>query len=288
MNGMDSVLRQNGVGGNASSESGVSNSANEEGRTNLIINYLPQVMSQGELTTLFQSAGDIASCKLCRDKDTGISLGYGFVNYRKPEDAESAIKTFNGMKILNKTIKVSYARPSSEAIKGANLYVSGLPPNITLNELEEMFGRYGRIINSRLLMDENKAWKAANGGDNNGVGFIRFDQRMEAERAIEALNGTIPEGSTTPIQVKFAADPTKKLSANFMQQIPRRIYPAAAVAAAARINTGKSVLPINKGLQRFSPLMSATDPHHPHHHHHQYHPVGTVSYFANYKGSYRN
>jgi len=37
---------------------------------------------------------------------TGQSLGYGFVNYKSPDDAEKAIKTLNQLKIQNKTIKV--------------------------------------------------------------------------------------------------------------------------------------------------------------------------------------
>lgn len=45
-------------------------------------------------------------------------------------------------------------------------------------------------------------------GLSKGVGFIRFDQRMEAERAIQELNGTIPKGSTEPITVKFANNPS--------------------------------------------------------------------------------
>ncbi len=45
-------------------------------------------------------------------------------------------------------------------------------------------------------------------GLSKGVGFIRFDQRIEAERAIQKLNGTIPEGATEPITVKFANNPS--------------------------------------------------------------------------------
>lgn len=49
--------------------------------------------------------------------------------------------------------QVSFARPSSESIKGANLYVSGLPKNITQPDLEAIFDSYGRIITSRILSD---------------------------------------------------------------------------------------------------------------------------------------
>lgn len=34
-------------------------------------------------------------------------MGYGFVNYHRPEDAEKAINTLNGLRLQNKTIKVS-------------------------------------------------------------------------------------------------------------------------------------------------------------------------------------
>lgn len=37
---------------------------------------------------------------------TGQSLGYGFVNYQRAEDADKAVSTFNGLRLQNKTIKV--------------------------------------------------------------------------------------------------------------------------------------------------------------------------------------
>ena len=45
-------------------------------------------------------------------------------------------------------------------------------------------------------------------GLSKGVGFIRFDTRGEAERAIDKLNGTVPQGATEPITVKFANNPS--------------------------------------------------------------------------------
>lgn len=46
-------------------ENGISE---EESATNLIINYLPQEMTEEELRTLFASVGPLESCKLIRDK----------------------------------------------------------------------------------------------------------------------------------------------------------------------------------------------------------------------------
>ncbi|KAK1800948.1 hypothetical protein P4O66_004705 [Electrophorus voltai] len=50
--------------------------ANDDSKTNLIVNYLPQNMTQEEFRSLFGSIGEIESCKLVRDKITG-TLGRG-------------------------------------------------------------------------------------------------------------------------------------------------------------------------------------------------------------------
>lgn len=44
---------------------------NDDSKTNLIVNYLPQNMTQEEFRSLFGSIGEIESCKLVRDKITG-------------------------------------------------------------------------------------------------------------------------------------------------------------------------------------------------------------------------
>ncbi|TRY81987.1 hypothetical protein DNTS_030990 [Danionella cerebrum] len=206
----------------------------KDSKTNLIVNYLPQNMSQDELRSLFSSIGEVESAKLIRDKVAGMystahaklisinfvnatdpichSLGYGFVNYLNPNDAERAISTLNGLRLQSKTIKVSFARPSSDSIKDANLYISGLPKTMMQKDVEEMFGRYGRIINSRVLVDQVS-------GLSRGVAFIRFDKRSEAEEAIKDLNGKKPPGATELMNVKFAASPNQVKNTN--QVIPQ-------------------------------------------------------------------
>jgi len=189
--------------GNARSQLSPIKSDYEESKTNLIVNYLPQAMTQDDLRSLFSSMGELESCKLIRDKVSGQSLGYGFVNFVNATDAEKAITTLNGLKMQLKTIKVSFARPSTPLIKDANLYVSGLPKNMTHEDLQRVFQPYGRIITSRILQD-------ACTGMSRGVGFVRFDKRPEAENAINSLNNTIPLKCKDPITVKFANNPSQK------------------------------------------------------------------------------
>lgn len=68
-NGLDNsvVGQQNGGGGGQGG-------GQEESKTNLIVNYLPQTMTQEEIRSLFSSIGEVESCKLIRDKVTGKTL----------------------------------------------------------------------------------------------------------------------------------------------------------------------------------------------------------------------
>ena len=131
----------------------------------------------------------------------GQSLGYAFVNYVRQEDADKAIHSLNGMHLQNKMIKVSFARPSSDSIKGANLYVCGLHKDFGQSDLERMFTPFGTIISSKILSDSKT-------GMSKGVGFVRFDQRCEAEMAIAKLNLKQYENCLEPLIVKFANTPT--------------------------------------------------------------------------------
>lgn len=177
----------------------------DSSKTNLIVNYLPQEMTEEELRTLFSSIGPLESCKLIKNKATRVSLGYAFVNYVNTIDAERAIETLGGMKLTNKNIKVSYARPSCNEIKNANLYISGMPLACTKESLARLFGRFGDIITCKVLEDDS--------GSSKGVGFVRFDKRKQAESAIDALNNQIPDlpGALKPLTVKFANPPSQKL-----------------------------------------------------------------------------
>ena len=166
-------------------------------QTNLIVNYLPPTMTEDEVRNLFVTVGPIQSCKVIKEKLTQASLGYAFINYTNPGDAEKAIQSLNGLPLQNKTIKVSYARPSSSTIKNANLYVAYLPKNYTQTELEALFRPFGNIITSKILIDTAT-------GLSRGVGFVRFDKHTEADNAILALNGKLLPGCTQPILVKFA------------------------------------------------------------------------------------
>lgn len=166
----------------------------DDTKTNLIVNYLPQTMSDEEFRVLFAKYGDLRSARIIRKKSTGYSYGFGFVDYINPVDALKAIDALNGSEVNHKKIKVSFARPSSDEIKNANLYVSNLPPDYDESNVQELFATYGEIIQCRLL--SNRA----------GTAFVLFNLHDEAQNALDSLNNTLIPGTNLKISVKFATN----------------------------------------------------------------------------------
>ncbi|MBV44690.1 MAG: hypothetical protein CML87_02445 [Rhodobiaceae bacterium] len=72
----------------------------------LIVLNLPRNFDEQSLALLFKKIGDIKSCNLVIDKDTGISKGFGFVEMALDHEGESAINALHGSKVGNNSIRV--------------------------------------------------------------------------------------------------------------------------------------------------------------------------------------
>ena len=81
--------------------------------TKLYIGNLPFKTKEEDLQTLFQQAGAVESVNIIRDKFSGQSRGFGFVEMTSAEDAEKAIQMFNGHSMDNREIVVNEARPQA-------------------------------------------------------------------------------------------------------------------------------------------------------------------------------
>ncbi|KAH7817183.1 putative ELAV protein [Monocercomonoides exilis] len=164
----------------------------------LIVNYLPSSLTADGFRSLFAPYGTITSYKLVTNKKTGASLGYGFIEYTLPEEAEFAIHNLNRRQIENKVLKVSYARNPSPEIKNANMYVSGLHQDLNIEGLEQLFRPFGTIITSNILKDQT--------GRSRCVGFVRMSQHSEAVAAVHALNGQVYMGKTLTVKIESTTD----------------------------------------------------------------------------------
>ncbi len=81
--------------------------------TKLYVGNLPFKAREEELQSLFQQAGTVESVNIIRDKISGQSRGFGFVEMSSSEDAQKAIEMFNGHSMENREIIVNEARPQA-------------------------------------------------------------------------------------------------------------------------------------------------------------------------------
>ena len=81
--------------------------------TKLYVGNLPFKVREEELTALFQEAGAVESVNIIRDKFSGQSRGFGFVEMASPEEAQKAIEMLNGRSLENREIIVNEARPQA-------------------------------------------------------------------------------------------------------------------------------------------------------------------------------
>lgn len=64
-----------------------------------------------ELEELFAAFGTVTSAKVIKDRETGNSKGFGFVEMPNQDEAENAIETLNESTFKGSKIKVNQARP---------------------------------------------------------------------------------------------------------------------------------------------------------------------------------
>eukprot|EP01059_Diplonema_ambulator_P012368 TRINITY_DN22641_c0_g1_i1.p2 TRINITY_DN22641_c0_g1~~TRINITY_DN22641_c0_g1_i1.p2 ORF type:complete len:204 (+),score=53.90 TRINITY_DN22641_c0_g1_i1:74-685(+) len=90
--------------------------ANEDDAArNLMINYIPNRVTEDELRMVFSVYGPVEHLRIICDKNTNESKGYGFVKYLYGISAYSAVSFLTGYQVYHKRLKVSYAHQDQAA-----------------------------------------------------------------------------------------------------------------------------------------------------------------------------
>ena len=82
--------------------------------TKLYVGNLSYDTTPEALQSLFEQAGTVKSVDIIKDRATGRSKGFGFVEMETQSEAENAISQFNGYMLDNRELKVNIARPREE------------------------------------------------------------------------------------------------------------------------------------------------------------------------------
>lgn len=178
-------------------------------KTNLYIRGLQQCTTDKDLVNMCQQYGTITSTKAILDKTTNKCKGYGFVDFETPACAENAVKGLQSKGIQAQMAKVGIwmlHRPSAQQEQDpTNLYIANLPPTFKETDLENLLSKYGQVVSTRILRDQQDV--------NKGVGFARMESREKCEQIIQIFNGTQLAGAKDPLLVKFADGGSKKKNA---------------------------------------------------------------------------
>jgi cold-inducible RNA-binding protein len=97
----------------------------EKMESKLYVGNLSYSTTEDDLRTLFFQAGTVASVALIKDRDSGQSKGFAFVEMSTQAEAEKAITMFNGFNVGNRELKVSLARPREERSGGGGGFGGG-------------------------------------------------------------------------------------------------------------------------------------------------------------------
>jgi len=81
---------------------------------NMYVGNLPHNVNEDELRSLFSEFGEVASVNIIKDRFSGQSKGFGFVDMPNNSEADKAIKALNGTQLKGRDIKVNQAKPKSE------------------------------------------------------------------------------------------------------------------------------------------------------------------------------
>jgi RNA recognition motif-containing protein len=82
--------------------------------TRIYVGNLNKSTTEDEINNLFAQAGTVASVDLVKDRKTGVSKGFAFVNMPEQAEAEKAIGMFNAYSLADNELKVNVARPRVE------------------------------------------------------------------------------------------------------------------------------------------------------------------------------
>jgi RNA recognition motif-containing protein len=91
----------------------------------LYVGNLPYTTVDADLQNLFSQAGTVKSAQVIRDRASGRSKGFGFVEMSSSEEAQSAISMFHGKDYSGRPLTVNLARPREDRPGGGGGFRSG-------------------------------------------------------------------------------------------------------------------------------------------------------------------
>ncbi|NWU19058.1 RBM19 protein, partial [Dyaphorophyia castanea] len=163
----------------------------------LFIKNLNFATTEDTLKETFSKVGALKSCTISKKKDkagTLLSMGFGFVEYKKPEGAQKALRQLQGCSVdghklevklseraVRPAVKPARKKQTARKQKTSKILVRNIPFQATAREVRELFSTFGELKTVRLPK------KMAGTGSHRGFGFVDFVTKQDAKKAFSAL-----------------------------------------------------------------------------------------------------
>ncbi|CAN6725237.1 unnamed protein product [Malus baccata var. baccata] len=134
---------------------------------NLWVGNLVSDVTDSDLMDLFAQFGALDSVT------TYSSRSYAFVFFKRVEDSAAAKEALQGALLRGNPVKIEFARPAKPC---KNLWVGGISPSVSKEELEEEFCKFGKMEDFKFLRDRNTA-------------FVEYFKLEDASQAMRNMNG---------------------------------------------------------------------------------------------------
>jgi cold-inducible RNA-binding protein len=97
----------------------------KETSLNIYVGNLSFTTSESDLKEAFAAFGEVSSCNIIKDKFSGESRGFGFVEMPNKDEADKAISMLNGKDLKGRALKVNEAKPRTDRPRGSGGFGGG-------------------------------------------------------------------------------------------------------------------------------------------------------------------